>query len=78
MSLSGYEKAAIFLSSVGEEAATEVLKYLNMDDIGKISHHITRLKRIKQTAVVEVLKTQEIMRGDMHLEVRIQRVLSKR
>jgi flagellar motor switch protein FliG len=82
MSLSGYEKAAIFLSSVGEEAATEVLKYLNMEDIGKISHHMTRLKRIKQTTVFEVMKEAQeiIMRGDIHFggEDFVRRILSKR
>ena len=82
MSLTGYEKAAIFLSSVGEEAATEVLKYLNIEDIGKISQYMTRLKRIKQTTVIEVLKEAQetIVRGDIHfggVEF-VRRILSKR
>ena len=82
MSLSGFEKAAIFLSSVGEEAATEVLKYLNMEDIGKISHHMTRLKRIKHTTVFEVMKEAQeiIVRGDIHFGDKefVKRILSKR
>jgi flagellar motor switch protein FliG len=80
--LSGYEKAAIFLSSVGEEAATEVLKYLNMEDIGKISHHMTRLKRINHTTVFEVMKEAQeiIVRGDIHFGDKefLKRILSKR
>jgi flagellar motor switch protein FliG len=82
MSLSGFEKAAIFLSSVGEDAATEVFKYLNMEDIGKISQHMTKLKRIRHTAVIEVLKEAQeiIVRGDMHFggDEFLKRILSKR
>jgi len=83
MSLSGYEKAAIFLTSVGEEAATEVFKCLDMEDIGKISQHMTRLKKVKRTAVVEVLKEAHeiIARGDFHHvggEEFLKRILSKR
>jgi flagellar motor switch protein FliG len=83
MSLSGYEKAAIFLTSVGEEAATEVFKCLDMEDIGKISQHMTRLKKVKRTAVVEVFKEayEIIARGDFHHvggEEFLKRILSKR
>ena len=83
MPLSGYEKAAIFLTSVGEEAATEVFKCLDMEDIGKISQHMTGLKKVKRTAVVEVLKEayEIIARGDMHHvggEEFLKRILSKR
>jgi flagellar motor switch protein FliG len=83
MPLSGYEKAAIFLTSVGEEAATEVFKCLDMEDIGKISQHMTGLKKVKRTAVVEVLKEayEIIARGDVHHvggEEFLKRILSKR
>jgi flagellar motor switch protein FliG len=83
MSLSGYEKAAIFLTSVGEEAATEVFKCLDMEDIGKISQHMTRLKKVKRTAVVEVFKEayEIIARGDFHHvggEEFLKKILSKR
>ena len=83
MPLSGYEKAAIFLTTVGEEAATEVFKCLDMEDIGKISQHMTRLKKVKRTAVVEVLKEAHeiIARGDLHHaggEEFLKRILSKR
>jgi flagellar motor switch protein FliG len=83
MSLCVYEKAAIFLTSVGEEAATEVFKCLDMEDIGKISQHMTRLKKVKRTAVVEVFKEayEIIAKGDFHHvggEEFLKRILSKR
>lgn len=82
MPLSGYEKAAIFLSSVGEEAAAEVLKYLDEKEIGNISIYMTKLKRIKQTTIHEVLKEAKemISKGDMHIggEEFVKKILSKR
>ena len=39
--LSGYDKAAILLMSVGEEAATEIIKTLDPKDLRKISSIIT-------------------------------------
>jgi flagellar motor switch protein FliG len=82
MPLSGYEKAAIFLSSIGEEAAAEVLKYLDVKNIGKISMYMTKLKRIKRATVNEVLReAQEIIsRGDLHVEGEefVKKILSKR
>lgn len=82
MPLSGYEKAAIFLSSIGEEAAAEVLRYLDVQDIGKISLYMTRLKRVKRTTMNEVMKEaqQIISRGDIHVggEDFVKKILSKR
>jgi len=82
MPLSGYEKAAIFLSSIGEEAATEVLKCLDIEDIGEISRHMTRLRRVKHTTIIEVLKEAQemIVSGDMHVggAEYVKRILSKR
>ncbi len=46
MPLSGYEKAAVFLSSLGEDAAAEVLKGLDVKDIGRITMYMTRLKTL--------------------------------
>jgi len=45
MALNGYEKAAMFLTSLGEEAAAEILKNLDSDMIGKISSHMARSKK---------------------------------
>lgn len=82
MPLGGYEKAAIFLSSIGEDAASEVLKYLDEKDIGKISMHMTRMKTVKRSSVNEVLKeaVEIISKGDIHIEGEefVRKVLSRR
>lgn len=82
MPLTGYEKAAIFLSSIGEDAAAEVLKFLDEKDIGKISMHMTRMKTVKRSSVNEVLKeaVEMISKGDIHIEGEefVFKVLSKR
>jgi flagellar motor switch protein FliG len=82
MLLGGYEKAAIFLSSIGEDAASEVLKFLDEKDIGKISMHMTKMKMFKRSSVNEVLKEaiEIISKGDIHIEGEefFRKVLSKR
>ena len=54
--LSGYEKSAILLSLVGEEAAAEVLKNLDMQEVGKITTQMSRLKSIRKEMMDLVLK----------------------
>lgn len=56
MALSGYEKAAIFLTAVGEDVAAQILKELGPEQIGKISMHLARLKKIEKTHVENILK----------------------
>ncbi len=70
MPLSGYEKAAIFLRTVGEEAAAEIMKVLDVKDIGKITMQMRQLKMIKRTAVDEVVKevSEFVSRGDIRVE----------
>lgn len=70
MPLSGYEKAAIFLRTVGEEAASEILKVLDVKDIGKITMQMRQLKMIKRTAVDEVVKevSEFVSSGDIRTE----------
>lgn len=53
--LTGYDKSAIFLSLVGEEAAAEVLKNLDMQEVGKITTHMSRLKSIRKETMDVVL-----------------------
>lgn len=81
MPLSGYEKAAIFLSTLGEDAAAEVLKGLDVKDIGKITMHMTRLKTIPRDTVNNVLREAAdcITRGDIQVcgEDYVKKVLSK-
>ena len=54
--LSGQEKSAILLSLIGEEAAAEILKNLEMHEVGKVTTQMTRLKVIKKEAAETVLK----------------------
>ena len=81
MPLNGYEKAAIFLSCVGEEAAAEALKDLDVRDIGKITMHMTRLKTVNTATVDYVMKeaSDMISRGDLHIggEEFVKKVLAR-
>lgn len=43
MPLEGYEKAAVFLRSIGEDTAAEIMKSLEIRDISKITTHMTKL-----------------------------------
>ncbi len=69
MAFSGHEKAAIFLSSIGEEAASEVLKNLDIRDVGMLSTYMTRLKTLSKSDVDHVLAevAEKISKGDMRL-----------
>ncbi len=69
MSFSGVEKAAIFLSYVGEEAASEILKGIDINDVGKISMHMTRLKGIKNSDIEDIYKeiTEKISKGKIQV-----------
>jgi flagellar motor switch protein FliG len=81
MSLKGYEKAAIFLSSLGEDTAAEVLKGLDVKDIGKITMHMTRLKTVTKVTMEGVLQeaTDSMSRGDIRMggEDFVKKVLAK-
>ncbi len=56
MAMNGYEKAAIFLSSVGEDVAAQILKDLDPEDIGKISSYMARAKKKDSAKLESVLK----------------------
>jgi flagellar motor switch protein FliG len=81
MPLKGYEKAAIFLSSLGEDIAAEVLKGLDVKDIGKITMHMTRLKTVTKVTMENVLQeaTESMTRGDIRMggEEFVKKVLSR-
>jgi len=55
MPLTGQEKAAIFLSAINEDAAAEILKSLNPQDINRISMQMAQLKRIDRSDLEIVL-----------------------
>lgn len=81
MPFSGYEKAAVFLSSIGEEAAAEILRALDIKDVGKISAYMTRLKAINKTDIEGVFKevAERISREEVHVGggEYVKKVLSK-
>jgi len=55
MTMSGYEKAAIFLSSVGEDVAAQILKDLAPQDIGKISSYMAKSRKKDNNKLESVL-----------------------
>ncbi len=81
MELSGYEKAAILLSTLGEDSAADVLKGLDHKEIGKITMQMTRLKSVPRDTVEAVLKEalNSASRGDFRVggEDFVKKVLAK-
>lgn len=69
MAFSGHEKAAIFLSSIGEEAAAEVLKNLDIRDVGMLSTYMTRLKTLSKADIDHVFAevAEKLSKGDMRI-----------
>jgi flagellar motor switch protein FliG len=81
MTLDGYEKAAIFLISLGEESASEIIKNLNVRDVGTLTMHMRRLKSVHRATIEEVLKeaSEIVTTGNMYLggEEFVKKILSK-
>jgi len=69
MPLNGHEKAAIFLSSIGEDAASEILKGLDVKDIGRITTYMTRLKKVDRNSMEDVLRevSDMVTHGNLHV-----------
>lgn len=69
MPLNGYEKAAVFLSAIGEDAAADLLKDLEVKDISKITMFMSRMNTVSHTVVEDVLKevTLGLSRGDIQM-----------
>ncbi|MBI4848053.1 MAG: flagellar motor switch protein FliG [Nitrospirae bacterium] len=67
MAMNGYEKAAIFLSAVGEETASQILKGLDPEVIGKITSFMSRMKRTDRTKVESVFveTLEKVSSGDI-------------
>jgi flagellar motor switch protein FliG len=80
--LTGHEKSAILLSLLGEEAAADVLKKLDINEVGRITTQMSRLKTIRREMVETVLKeiTGIIAQDDIQFargEEYIKKVLAK-
>ncbi len=69
MAYTGIEKAAIFLISTGEEAPSEIMKNLEIHQVGMITTCMSRLKTLKKQDVDEIIKEVEgkINSGDVQV-----------
>ncbi len=54
MALNGYEKAAMFLTSLGESTAAEILKNLDADMIGKISSQMAKSRKTDRSEMEHI------------------------
>ena len=67
MVMNGYEKAAIFLSSVGEETAAQILKGLDQEIIGRITSYMSKMKKSDRTKIESVFAEtlEKVNSGDI-------------
>ncbi len=81
MAMNGYEKAAIFLSSVGEDVAAQILRQLEPDDIGKISSQMTKSTKLDRSKVESVMMEtlEKVSSGDFKVggEDYVKKILTK-
>ncbi len=84
--LTGAQKAAIFLISVGEEYTREIFKYLNDEEIREIGECIAEINHVPQSVLTHVLKEfnknyhshdQLILDGESFLNNAIKGAVSK-
>jgi flagellar motor switch protein FliG len=81
MPINGYEKAAIFLSSVGEDVAAQILKELDPDAIGKISSYMTKTTKKDPHKLESILKEtmEKVTNGEIQVggEDYVKKMLTK-
>ncbi len=81
MAYRGIEKAAIFLISIGEEAASEIMKNLDMNQVGMITACMNRLSSVKKKDLDEIIieVNGKIHSGDVHIagEEYVKKILKK-
>ncbi len=67
--MTGYEKAAIFLSSIGEDIAALILRNLEQDEISKISSCMAKLKSSDRDKKEDVFKEtlDKVTSGDLQV-----------
>ncbi len=79
--LSNYDKAAVFLLTVGEELAAEILKFLDVKTIGKITASMTKLHNLSNEETNKIIEDiwQKIGEGNVVIGGSdfVKRVLSK-
>lgn len=81
MAYRGIEKAAIFLMSIGEEAASEIMKSLDIQQVGMITSCMNRLNSVKKKDMDEILHevSGRITSGDVNVagEDYVKKILKK-
>ncbi len=67
MALTGYEKAAVFLASIGEETAAKVLQAMDMKHVEKITTKMSKLNSIRRATIESVFDevNEMITKGDV-------------
>ncbi|GBD96500.1 MAG TPA: flagellar motor switch protein FliG [Nitrospirae bacterium] len=81
MPINGYEKAAIFLSAVGEDVAAQILRNLDPEDIGKVSSYMSKIKKSDLESREDVFKEtlEKVTSGDVQVsgEEYVKNILTK-
>ena len=81
MTINGYEKAAIFLSAVGEDVAALILRNLDPEDIGKVSSYMSKIKKSDIESREDVFKEtlEKVTSGDVQVsgEEYVKNILTK-
>ncbi|MGQ9745342.1 MAG: flagellar motor switch protein FliG [Dissulfurimicrobium sp.] len=67
----GAAKAAIFLLAMGEEFTSNVFKYLQEDEIRRVSHIMARIQHIPGDAIEKVMKEVQEKMSLVHGEVAV-------
>ena len=67
MSLTGYEKAAIFLNTISEDVASQILRELDSDVISKVSSYMAKKRKNERVDTESVCKeaVEIISSGDI-------------
>jgi flagellar motor switch protein FliG len=81
MAMNGFEKAAIFLSTIGEDVAAQILKVLDNEMIGKVSSYMARVKKKDRGKIEVVFKEtlEKVSSGEIHVggEDYVKNILTK-
>ncbi len=72
MALTGYEKAALFLISLGEDIASEVLRGLDPQTVQELTFQMKKLRRVTRSQLEEIIKeaSEIIQKGDIPISGR--------
>lgn len=63
MSLTGTEKSAILMMTIGEDRAAEVFKHLDSREVQHLSSAISNMRQVSHKQLTDVLREFEIGRA---------------